>query len=65
MKKLFSTLALIMCLFTMTFAQILEPVKWDAQISQDGKNAEITLTATIDDTWHIYGLEETDKFIVK
>ena len=61
MKKLFSTLALIMCLFTMTFAQILEPVKWDAQISQDGKNAEITLTATIDDTWHIYGLEETDK----
>ena len=45
----------------MTFAQILEPVKWDAQISQDGKNAEITLTATIDDTWHIYGLEETDK----
>lgn len=61
MKKLFSTLALVMCLFTMTFAQILEPVKWDAQISQDGKNAEITLTATIDDTWHIYGLEETDK----
>lgn len=61
MKKLFSTLALVMCLFTMTFAQILEPVKWNAQISQDGKNAEITLTATIDDTWHIYGLEETDK----
>ena len=61
MKKLFSTLALVMCLFTMAFAQILEPVKWDAQISQDGKNAEITLTATIDDTWHIYGLEETDK----
>ena len=57
MKKLFSTLALVLCIFTMAFAQILEPVKWDAQIEQDGKNAEIILTATIDDTWHIYGLE--------
>ena len=61
MKKLFSTLALVLCFVTMTFAQILEPVKWDAQIERDGKNAEIVLTATIDDTWHIYGLEETDK----
>ena len=61
MKKLFSTLALVLCFITMTFAQILEPVKWDTKLSQDGKTAEITLTANIDDTWHIYGLEETDK----
>ena len=56
MKKLFSTLALVLCFITMTFAQILEPVKWDTKLSQDGKTAEITLTANIDDTWHIYGL---------
>ena len=51
MKKLFSTLALVLCFITMTFAQILEPVKWDTKLSQDGKTAEITLTANIDDTW--------------
>lgn len=56
MKKLFSILAL-MCLVTATFAQMVNPIKWSSDIKEDGNNVEITLKATIDAGWHLYGLE--------
>ena len=57
MKKLFSTLALVMCLVSMSFAQMVDPIRWSSEMKQDGKNVEITLKATIDAGWHLYALE--------
>ena len=57
MKKLFSTLALVMCLVSMSFAQMVDPIRWTSEMKQDGKNVEITLKATIDAGWHLYALE--------
>ena len=57
MKKLFSTLALVLCFVSMSFAQMVDPIRWTSEMTQDGKNVEITLKATIDAGWHLYGLE--------
>ena len=57
MKKLFSTLALVMCLVSMSFAQMVDPIRWTSEMKQDGNNVEITLKATIDAGWHLYSLE--------
>ena len=57
MKKLFSTLALVMCRVSMSFAQMVDPIRWTSEMKQDGKNVEITLKATIDAGWHLYALE--------
>ncbi|MBQ5926236.1 MAG: thioredoxin family protein [Paludibacteraceae bacterium] len=57
MKKLFSTLALVMCLVSMSFAQMVDPIRWTSEMKQDGNNVEITLKATIDAGWHLYALE--------
>ena len=42
MKKLFSTLALVMCLVSMSFAQMVDPIRWTSEMKQDGKNVEIS-----------------------
>jgi len=40
-----------------SFAQIYEPVKWNVELKNTGdKTAEIQIQATIDDGWHLYGL---------
>ena len=40
-----------------SFAQIYEPVKWNVELKNTGdKTAEIQIHATIDDGWHLYGL---------
>ena len=57
MKKLFSTLALVMCLVSMSFAQMVDPIRWTSEMKQDGNNVEITLKASIDAGWHLYSLE--------
>ncbi len=60
MKKLFSTLALVLCVVSMSFAQMVDPIRWTSEMKQDGNNVEITLKATIDNGWHLYGLELPD-----
>jgi len=40
-----------------TFAQIYEPIKWTVKQKITGENtAEIQISATIDEGWHLYGL---------
>lgn len=56
MKKICSSLALL-CFVVMTFAQMVNPIKWFSEIREDGSVAEITLRAAIDKGWHLYGLE--------
>lgn len=55
MKRLLSFVALL-CFVTMSFAQIFNPIKWSSEIKENGATAEITLKATIDNGWHLYGL---------
>ena len=57
MKRFFSTLALVLCFVSMSFAQMVDPIRWTSEMKQDGKNVEITLKATIDAGWHLYALE--------
>ena len=37
--------------------QMLEPVKWTSEWAVDGDEGVLTLTATIDDGWHLYATE--------
>ena len=60
MKRFFSTLALVLCFVSMSFAQMVDPIRWTSEMKQDGKNVEITLKATIDAGWHLYALELPD-----
>lgn len=40
-----------------TFAEILEPVKWNIELKMTGKTtADIIFRATIDEGWHLYGM---------
>lgn len=34
-----------------------DPVKWHFEITRDGGQSTLNLTATMEDGWHIYGLE--------
>ena len=54
MKKLFSTLMLVLVALTVQ-AQILQPVKWKIQLNDSGSaEKEIVFTATADKGWHLY-----------
>lgn len=52
---------LLICLLTLLpaslSAQLLDPVTWTADFTADGDSATLTLTATIDDGWHLYATE--------
>jgi thiol:disulfide interchange protein len=40
-----------------SFSQIYEPVKWNVELKNTGdKTAEVQIHATIDEGWHLYGL---------
>jgi thiol:disulfide interchange protein DsbD len=55
-KKLLLTLVTAFFAFT-SFAQIYEPIKWTQELKITGKTtADIIFHATIDDGWHLYGL---------
>ena len=54
MKKLFSTLMLVLVALTVQ-AQILQPVEWKIQLNDSGTaEKEIVFTATADKGWHLY-----------
>lgn len=55
MKKLF--VALFALLPLALSAQLLEPIKWNASISQQADTATVTFTAAIEAGWHLYATE--------
>ncbi len=57
MKRVTLLLTALMCYAAIVIAQISEPIKWSHSVSEDGKSLELTLKATIDVGWHLYGLE--------
>jgi len=55
-KKLLLSLSISLIAIT-SFGQIFEPVKWSQELKITGeKTAEIQIRATIEDGWHLYGL---------
>ncbi|MDD3322661.1 MAG: cytochrome c biogenesis protein CcdA [Paludibacter sp.] len=57
MKKIYLLSVLFLFVASATFAQIYEPVKWSQELKTTGENsADIILKATIDEGWHMYGL---------
>lgn len=52
---------LLICLLTLLpaslSAQLLDPVTWTADFTAEADSATLTLTATIDDGWHLYATE--------
>jgi thiol:disulfide interchange protein DsbD len=55
-KKSILSLLVLLTTFALT-AQIYEPVKWSQELKSTGpKTADIVLKATIDEGWHLYGL---------
>lgn len=55
MKKILVTLIAILSLALVRAQEFLDPVKWDVSIEQTtGNKYNITMTATIDDGWHLY-----------
>lgn len=60
-KRALTTLFLTFCI-ALGFSQVYDPVDWTYQIEQDGKEATLIFTATIEEGWHVYSqtLESDD-----
>ena len=60
-KKALSTLFLAI-IATLSFSQIYDPVEWDYSVEQNGKEATLIFTASIEEGWHVYSqvLESDD-----
>ena len=58
--------AFLLVFISQGFSQVLEPVKWKHESKMLNENeAELTFTATIDDTWHLYSQNIKDGGPVK
>ncbi len=55
MRKIFSFFFLM--IIVKIHAQILEPVKWSFSVNQKDDEAELLMTATIDEGWHLYSID--------
>ena len=57
MKKIILAALLITFVTASSFAQIYEPVKWTQELKSTGETtADVILKASIDEGWHLYGL---------
>ncbi len=58
--KIFSLFVLLFCAVSSIFAQMQDPVHWSYEISPIQQNGEVTVTftATIDEPWHMYDVNE-------
>jgi len=55
-KFIFSLLAIVVSL--VSYSQIYEPVKWSFALKNTGKTtADVIIKATIEDGWHLYGMD--------
>ena len=53
MKKLTLVLLFVSGYFTL-FSQIIEPIKWNFDSRQNGKDVELVFIADIEENWHLY-----------
>lgn len=58
MKKILGLIAVILSCFNFCYAQFVEPVSWVSNETKKGEELTLTFKASIDNGWHIYGLEE-------
>ena len=58
MKKFAALITVILSYISICSAQFVEPVTWSSSQSKKGSDLTLTFKAKIDDTWHLYGLEE-------
>ena len=59
MRKVQLSLALLLCTLV-SWAQMVEPVKWSHKVTTEGQELVVTLTATIEDGYHLYSTEIPD-----
>ena len=63
-RRLSAIAMAILAIFVVAFtaqAQIIEPIKWNNSMKMTSeKEGEITFSATIDEGWHLYGLDIPD-----
>lgn len=59
MKKVQLSLALLLCTLV-SWAQMVEPVKWSHKVTTEGQKLVVTFTATIEDGYHLYSTEIPD-----
>jgi thiol:disulfide interchange protein DsbD len=61
MIKRFFLLVVLAIVSITAFSQIFEPVKWSYKLNVTGKTtADIVIRASIDEGWHLYGLNIPD-----
>ena len=57
-NKLQFTFIFFLLFSTLSFTQVLTPVKWQFQLTELGNDEyELVFEASIDETWHLYGLD--------
>ena len=59
MKKVQLSIALLLCTLV-SWAQMVEPVKWSHKVTTEGRQLVVTFTATIEDGYHLYSTEIPD-----
>ena len=58
MKRFAALVSVLWSCISLCSAQMFEPVEWSAKDSQKGDELTITFKASIEDSWHMYGLEK-------
>lgn len=57
-KYVLSSMIIFLVLSSLSFGQILKPVKWDFRTEKTGEDEyNLVFEATIDDTWHLYATD--------
>lgn len=58
MKKIFLISLVLLLTFSGSYSQILEPIKWTFELKNTSSTtADLIFKASIDDGWHLYGME--------
>ena len=58
MKRFAALVSVFWSCISLCSAQMFEPVEWSAKDSKKGNELTITFKASIEDSWHMYGLEK-------
>lgn len=58
MKKFAALITVFLSCLSICSAQFVEPVSWTSSESKNGADLTLTFKATIDNSYHLYGLEE-------
>ena len=58
MKRFAALVSVFWSCISLCSAQMFEPVEWSAKDSKKGNELTLTFKASIEDSWHMYGLEK-------